>query len=400
MTPVRRFADTDSVAGLAAFGVVVVVVSTHLAMNLGGPVGVVAYAIAMGLTTLLLVPVLTDFLQRAPSWVLPALVVACSAVLVTVFVVGVPPSADLLLGVGSDRANALDVALSQLAAGHYPYAATTYLQNPITPLPGALLLAAPFRFLLGTAAWQNVAWTALLLPVLNGGWRLRAGPTLLWLLTVAGTLEVWREFLVGDDLVTGVVPALAALVWTLRAADCGSARTLVVAAAVLGVTTCTRPHLALVVVIVAVAVGLRAGRRRGLLVGGVAGLAWAVLVVPFLLGGLARFSPLHVAAKVTDQRGLSVGIVAIALAAALVLAGVLWRVRPTSDVAVGWCCAAVLFAPSVLSMARSLLETVGVWQADLTLGASAVPFAAWALAVRDPRPAGAARGEDPVALAA
>ncbi|MDT7744584.1 MAG: hypothetical protein QOE59_3662 [Actinomycetota bacterium] len=392
MPPVRR-PDAGQAAGPAAFAVVLAVVSTHLATNLGGLSVVVVYAVAAGLMTLLLVPLATDLLRRAPSWVLPALVVACLTALVTVFVVGVPVAANPILGVGSDRANALDVALSELAAGRYPYAATTYLQNPITPLPGALVLAAPFRFLLGSAAWQNVAWTALLLPILGGGWRLRPGPTVLWLLTVVGALEVWREFIIGDDLVTGAVPALAAVMWTLRVTDAGSGRVLTAAAVALGVTTCTRPHLALVVVIVAVAVGLRSGRRRGLLVGGVAAAVWAVLIVPFLLGGLARFSPLHVAAKVTAQRGLSVGIVVIALAAALLLGAVLWRLRPASAEAVGWLCAAVMFAPSVLSLARALVETGAMWSADLTLGAGAVPFAVWALAVRERAASTAARGE-------
>jgi hypothetical protein len=398
--------DAQRTAGPVAFAVVLAVVSTHLAMNLGGPAVVVAFAVAAGLAMLLLVPRATESLLRARPWVLWALVAAGLTALVAVFVVGVPVGAGMVLGVGSDRANALDVALSELAAGRYPYAATTYLQNPITPLPGALVLAAPFRFLLGSAAWQNVAWTALLLPVLNGGWRLRPGPTLLWLLTVVGGLEVWREFIIGDDLVTGAVPALAAVMWTLRASPPPSVRpdrsgwVLTAAAVALGVTTCTRPHLALVLVIVAVAVGLRAGRRRGLLVGGVAAAVWVVLVVPFLLGGLARFSPLHVAAKVTAQRGLSVGIVAIALGAALVLAAVLWRLRPASAEAVGWLCAAVLFAPSVLSLARALVETGAVWAADLTLGAGAVPFAVWALAVRDRAVSAARRGEESVALPA
>lgn len=391
-------------AGLAAFAAVLVLVSTHTAMNLGGPHAVVADAVATGLAALLL-PAATELVGRAPSWVLPALVAACLGTLTAVFVVGVPAADDAILGVGSDRANALDVALTQLAAGHYPYTATTYLGNPITPLPGALLLAAPFRFLLGTAAWQNVVWTALLLPVLNGGRRLQPGPTLVWLLTVAGGLEVWREVLIGDDLVGGAVPALAAVACTLRAArprpgPAGSVGVLTAAAVALGVTTCTRPHLALVVVIVAVAVGLRAGRRRGLLVGGVAGLVWVMLVVPFLLGGLARFSPLHVAAKVTDHRGLSVAIVVIALSATLLLGVALWWLRPASEAAVGWCAAAVLVTPSLLSLARSLLETGAVWAADLTLGAIAVPFAAWALTAGARVPSSAPRDEDPVALAA
>jgi hypothetical protein len=391
-------------AGLLAFAAVLVVVSIHTAMNLGGPPAVVTSVVVAALVALLF-PLAVQVLGHAPVWVLPALAVVCLGTLTTVFVVGVPPADDLVLGVGSDRANALDVALGELAAGRYPYAATTYLGNPITPLPGALLLAAPFRILAGTAAWQNVVWTAVLLPLLNGGWRLRPGPTLLWLLTVAGGLEVWREFLIGDDLVTGAVPALAAVLWTLRAAPprpapAGSVRVLTAAAVALGVTTCTRPHLALVVVIVAVAVGLRAGRRRGLLVGGVAGAVWVVLIGPFLLGGTARFSPLHVAAKVTDERGLSAGIVVIAVGALLLLSAALWRLRPTSDAAVAWFCAAVLVAPSLLSFARSLLETGAVWDADLTLGAVAVPFAAWAVVAGTRVSSSEPRGEDPVALAA
>ena len=105
-TPVRRISDAPQAAGPVAFLVVLVVVSVHLAMNLGGPTVVVLYAVAIGLTTLLLVPRATDRLHRAPSWVPPTLVLACLTALVTVFVVGVPVAANMTLGVGSDRANA------------------------------------------------------------------------------------------------------------------------------------------------------------------------------------------------------------------------------------------------------------------------------------------------------
>ncbi|MCD2194998.1 hypothetical protein LQ327_16650 [Actinomycetospora endophytica] len=389
--PVRLVVDPARLA-LAA---VLAVVSTHTAMNLGGPVGVAVYAVVMACVVLLALPLLTDLLERAPSWVAPTLVVLGLAVLIVGFVHGVPPSWAYPLGAGSDRADALDVGLARLAAGLYPYTGLTYLQNPITPLPGSLVLAAPFWWLTGSSAAQNVFWTAALLPVLCGGWRLRREATVLWLLVVMGCLEAGREYLVGDDLVTSVVPAVAATVWVLHAR---SPRVLAAAAVALGIATCTRPHLALVVVIVAVAVGLRAGRRRALLVGGVAAATWAVLIVPFLLGGPGRFSPLHVGAKVTGERGVHPAIVVITVVALGLLAAFLRWLRPATDAAVGWCAAAVLFAPTVLSAGLWLLLTGGVWDADLTLGAGAVPFAAWAVAVRDRSPS-LARGEEPVALA-
>jgi hypothetical protein len=361
---------------------VLAVVSWHTAWNLGGAAGAVAYA-ALVLGAALLLPWAAARLGALPPAPVAVLAGLGVALLVTAFALGPPPALDHALGVGSDRADALGVALARLADGQYPYAATTYLGNPISPLPGALALAAPFWWLTGDAGTQNVVWLPVLLLVLGGpGAPWRARPTLLWALVALGGLEVLREFLVGDDLVTGVVPALAAVAWTLRVASAtppAGSGVLAAAGIALGVTTCTRPHLALVLVVVVAAVGLRAGRGPALVVGAAATVTWAVLVVPFLLGGTARFSPLHVAAKVTGERGLTAGIVLLAVLALAALLLALSVLRPVSDEAVGWCMAAVLAAPTVLSLLRGTV--VGpASDIDLTLGAAAVPFAAWAVA--------------------
>lgn len=360
---------------------VVAVVSWHTATNLGGTRGGRLAVVGCFLVVLVVLPAVTGLVARAPRWVLPTLVAVCVALLVVAFVVGVPDRYGFAMGVGSDRADALDVAVTRLGAGLHPYDGVTYLGNPITPLPGALVLAAPFVWLTGAAAWQNLAWTLVLLPVLNGGRRLRPGPTVLWAVTVLAAPEVLREFLIGDDLVTGAVPALAAVAWTLTAARGRGAGVLFAAAVVLGVVTCTRPHMALVVVVVAAAVGVVSGWRRAALVGVIAAVVWAALIVPFLLVGAARFSPLHVAAKVTGNRGISVGIVVVALAAAVLLVIALRLVRPSSTAAVGWFCVAILFAPSLLSVVRYLAGGTAA-ELDMTLGAAAVPFALWAMSGR------------------
>jgi hypothetical protein len=366
-----------------ALAVVLAVVSWHSATNLGGVAGGVGYAVACVLLCVAGVPVLTRAVTRAPSWVLPAAVAVVATALVALFVLGVPEAYAHALGVGSDRADALDVAVTRLADGRYPYEGVTYLGNPITPLPGALLLAAPVVLLAGAAAWQNVVWTLLLLPLLRRGARPGPAPTVLWGVTVLGGLEVVREFVVGDDLVTGTVPAVAAAAWTLAVAGRASTATLVAAGTALGIATCTRPHLALVVVVVVATVGAVAGRRRAAVVGATATAVWLLLIVPFLVGGSARFSPWHVAAKVTGERGLTPAIVVVGLVAVAVLLAALVLVRPSSPSAAGWCCAAVLFAPSVLSLARRLAGGPAA-ELDLTLGAAAVPFALWALCARRP----------------
>ena len=366
----------------AVLAAILAVVSWHTAWNLGGAGAAVGYALACAVVMLLVRPVATRFVPRGPAWLLPTAVAAVGAALVATFVLGFPAALGDAMGVGSDRADALDVALSRLAHGLYPYDGVTYLGNPITPLPGALLMAAPFVRLTGHAAWQNVAWLVLLLPVLNRGVRLRPEPTLLWGLDrPRGTGGRSASSPIGDDLVTGAVPALVAAAWTLSVARVPSPATVVAAGAALGLASCTRPHLALVVVVVAAAVGVTAGWRRAVAVGVSASVVWVLLIVPFLVGGSARFSPLHVAAKITGDRSVTPGIVVVGLVAVVLLVVALAVVRPSSACGVGWFCAAVLFAPSVLSLARRFLGGPAA-DLDLTLGAAAVPFALWAISAR------------------
>ena len=61
---------------------------------------------------------------------------------------------------GSDREDALRIELTAVHHHLYPYDGETFLGNRPTPLPGAMLLAAPF-FALGHIAWQNFLWYAL-----------------------------------------------------------------------------------------------------------------------------------------------------------------------------------------------------------------------------------------------
>jgi hypothetical protein len=60
---------------------------------------------------------------------------------------------------GSDREDALRIELTAVAHHHYPYDARTFLGNPPTPLPGAMVLALPF-YEIGHISWQNLFWLA------------------------------------------------------------------------------------------------------------------------------------------------------------------------------------------------------------------------------------------------
>lgn len=81
-------------------------------------------------------------------------------VLTAAFAVLYPISLKAPLNRRSDREDALHIELSAIHNHQYPYDARTFLGNPPTPLPGALILAEPF-FALGHIAWQNLLWLAI-----------------------------------------------------------------------------------------------------------------------------------------------------------------------------------------------------------------------------------------------
>src|SRR5215831_9419154 len=96
------------------------------------------------------VPHLREFnserLKILRAW-LPLALMLMAALLFAIFF---PIAKSGVLGPGSDRADALNVAIKALLHGSYPYYAETYLGNPPTPGLGALLLALPF-YMVGTS---------------------------------------------------------------------------------------------------------------------------------------------------------------------------------------------------------------------------------------------------------
>lgn len=71
-----------------------------------------------------------------------------------------PLSVRHVLGPGSDRENALQVACHAWLSGEFPYSHYTVMHNPITPMPGALLFAMPF-YAMGRIGLQNLFWLAI-----------------------------------------------------------------------------------------------------------------------------------------------------------------------------------------------------------------------------------------------
>lgn len=216
--------------------------------------------------------------------------------MVVAFAVLFPQLNSQMPGQGSDRDDALNVAIAAMFRGEYPYAQTTYLGNPITPLPGALLLAIPF-WSLGNAALQAVAWLAVWSAAL-----LAVRRTWLTVLAIAASAlspEAVRETLTGGDLLANGVYVALAIWFAFRAvaAKAPSAGRMLLAVLLLGIALTSRPNFLLLLPVVFAAVARQSGLLRALLTVGGACAVGLTLALPFYLHSPEAFSPLHLSRK-------------------------------------------------------------------------------------------------------
>jgi hypothetical protein len=198
------------------------------------------------------------------------------------------------VGAGTDADDALDLAVSSLLRGAYPYEQRTYLNNPITPLPGWIVLAIPFVVLFGRAAYLNVFWLAVWLAVL----AVRGGSAWLAALLAALTFVVFPgvgiTFVNGSDSFASVVAVSLLLVVVERApARLAGVVPLVALAVASGVVLSSRLNVVLLLPLLAAAVARGAGLRRGLVFAVVAGVVWTVVSFGPWVVNPAGFSPLH-----------------------------------------------------------------------------------------------------------
>ncbi|WP_029010973.1 hypothetical protein [Azospirillum halopraeferens] len=222
-----------------------------------------------------------------------------------------------MLGPGSDRDEALDLAIAALLRGDYPYAVRTYFGNPVTPLPGALLIGLPFH-LAGGAAFQNPVALAGATVLVMRCLAHRPARALYAILLIPANLAVLQDYATGGDYAANAVYVLAAVLWGERVlSGRGAPWELPAAAIALGIATCSRPIHAVAPILV-LAYGIGCGRRSpGLALGGGAALLAVALAAAFYIRDPAGFTPLHVAGKLGPYSHLAP---VLAAAAALVAA--------------------------------------------------------------------------------
>ena len=213
------------------------------------------------------------------------------------FAVLYPISQRHILGIGSDRQDALRVADYALLHRRYLYSAQTYLGNAITPLPGAVLFSLPF-YLLGSIALQNIFWLAIFLAFASWFFRDRSTALIMVLLTFGAYTTNLDDFLVGGDYFINALYVCIAFAAAITAFEQDMPAWLQTSSAIfLGFAICSRP-----IYVVAFPLLLAyLWRRRGIVPAVrallISGLTAAVLSFPFYLYDPAHFAPLHIRDK-------------------------------------------------------------------------------------------------------
>jgi hypothetical protein len=200
---------------------------------------------------------------------------------------------------GSDREEALNLSATQLLHGRYPYYPKTQLGNPISPLPGAVLLALPF-VLLGNSAYQNLFWLTMLYITLKSYFGDgRKALLLCWLVLLFCPIAL-LDILTGGDFFTNSIYVLILMLYLVRVVP-DPTRAIsekLLASALLGLAVSSRANYLLLLPVVFSTLVQHSGWKPAIQYLGLTCLTAGVLTIPFYLYDPAGFSPLHTASKI------------------------------------------------------------------------------------------------------
>jgi hypothetical protein len=263
-----------------------------------GPWGTILAAALVPLAISISVPHLPELrserLKTCRAWLPLALMLTA----VLLFAVFFPIAKSGVLGPGSDRDDALNVAIRALLHGSYPYYAETYLGNPPTPGPGALLLALPF-YVIGTSGLQNLFWVPFFLyyscsfylrdPLIASGY---------FVAFVLGSPGSLQDFVTGGDYLVNAMYVGIAIDLVVRAHEPPLSRVESwMTYGFFGIAISSRVIYGLAVPVLAGYVWQQSGLRASLAFLGIVLAMVLALNGPFYIYDPGHFGPLLVTAK-------------------------------------------------------------------------------------------------------
>ncbi len=297
-TSLRRY------LGVLAFAVFLLVPSFDTIMKYGGLKGIAAYFVAGTALLLLLykfaLPVFQNKLSEKHANILAIITLAG---LIAIVAIGYPLANSGRFGAGSDADEALITAASDLLKGNYPYTQQTYLGNPISPMPGAVIYALPF-VITGIFSFQNVFWFVALFFVIRhfaGSSQVSLG--LLWVVLIFSPTVLWN-FVTGSDYATNTI-YIVSMMWLLvrMVSDATTAEwQRILPAIFLGIGLSSRSNFFLPIPLLLSVLVQNAGWRPAIKYLLISAFSFLLVTVPFWLYDPTGFTPFTVqASKIRDM---------------------------------------------------------------------------------------------------
>jgi hypothetical protein len=232
-------------------------------------------------------------LSRLPQQYSLYLLLLTFVALVVIFAIVYPKANVHIAGRGSDADDGLNLAVNELLHGRYPYYARTYLDNPLSPLPGAIVLAIPF-VLLGSSAYQNLFWLGVFCFALFRAMQSWRGTLILFWTVLIFSPVVMSDVVAGGDYPTNTIYVLGFMLLTLSWARADSPWwKKLLPVLLLGIGLSSRANFLLLMPQLFSALTLRAGWRTAVRYSALALLACAAITIPFWIHDPVGFTPLH-----------------------------------------------------------------------------------------------------------
>ena len=198
-----------------------------------------------------------------------------------------------IIGGGGDRDDDLNISSRALLKGNYPYYQTTYLGNPLSHLPGSIILAIPFA-ILGNTAYQNFFWLFIFFVFLR--YYLRSSHKALFVILTISILSpiVLQEILTGGDLVTN---SIYVLIFTLMLVSSAIRNDLsvwqkMIWAALLGIALSSRWNFILLLPIIFSALLQKSNLKTAIKYTVISLFVFLSISLPFYLYDSNNFTPL------------------------------------------------------------------------------------------------------------
>jgi hypothetical protein len=286
--------DSQNSVSILLLGIFLLLAGFDSVHKYGGGVGLASYVVLGGAFVYFAVRDLLPLAERTLTERSAAYLAAAAFIVLLAYVLVMYPLANNgVFGPGSDANDALMIAVTEFLQGHYPYYATTYLGNPIAPLPGTMFMATPF-VLIDRLELQNLFWLAVFFLLLRSEFKSNVRALSFFAIILAVSPSIFQNLATGTDHVSNTIYILLAVWLMIRRIPDGSVSLLSKWAPtlLLGIGLSSRSNFFFLIPLLVTFIALRSDWKTAVKYVGAACAVAAAVTLPFYLYDPVNFSPL------------------------------------------------------------------------------------------------------------